>query len=120
MSTETFIWTDELATEWAGYLESKMIYSSIQHIPQILAQWKQSKMPKQERINISRLQVHDNFRGNGNDSFWYQFCSSKYLSISDCNKLSTDIENALNPTTDPHTEQSKSDVLFTTDKITNQ
>lgn len=54
--------------------------------------------PVKERIDISWLQIHDNFKGNGSDSFWYQFCSSKYLSISDCSKLSDKIESALNDT----------------------
>lgn len=52
--------------------------------------------PVKERIDISQLEVHDNFRGNGNDSFWYQFCSSKYLSVYDCSKLCDQIESVLN------------------------
>lgn len=43
-SGDGWVWTDALACEWAGYLESKMVYSSVQHIPQLLAQWKASKI----------------------------------------------------------------------------
>jgi hypothetical protein len=68
---DAFKWTDLLATEWAGYLEQKLKYSSIQHIPQLLIEWKelkQSKHPIPEPEPKERIEVI---------GFWFE-CHSKW------------------------------------------
>jgi len=51
-----------------------------------------------ERIEVSRIGIHDNFMGNKSDSFWYQFCTSKPLNIALFPPIQRTIENVLNDT----------------------
>lgn len=52
--------------------------------------------PVKEKIYVTRLWQHDNFKGNGNDAFWYQFCTSKPIEYINNSKLKQAIENCIN------------------------
>lgn len=73
----------------------------------------EQSLPKEpERIEVSHLWKHDNFKGNGNDSFWYQFCTSKPIEHINNSKIKQAIENVLNdapPQPAPSLQEEKKD-----------
>lgn len=91
----TFKWTDELVKEFLN--EGEPIQNDW---TKEIEKFKQSKLPPlskdKERIEVSHLWQHDNFRGNGNDAFWYQFCTSKPIEHINNSNLKQAIEQALN------------------------
>jgi hypothetical protein len=49
-----------------------------------------------ERVWVGRFRTHDNFKGNGFDSFWYQFCSSQPIPEEWFPLIKQKIESAIN------------------------
>jgi hypothetical protein len=47
--------------------------------------------------SIKHVQPHDNFRGNGIDTFWYQFAASRPLTDDEQYRLEWQIQAALMP-----------------------
>jgi hypothetical protein len=56
-------------------------------------EWFEEKIDK---IVIRHLQQHDRFRGNGGDTFWYQFSASQAFSTDKFPAIERAIENSLN------------------------
>lgn len=77
--------------------KDKLSYKSVENNPDWFKEVLPSDVPVKERVSVNSIGVHDNFKGNGNSTHWYQFCSSKPCLTSDeINKVQQSIESALN------------------------
>lgn len=52
--------------------------------------------PKEERIEVVSLQLHDRFLGNGADTYWYQFSTNRTLNGEKFSLIKKAIEDVLN------------------------
>lgn len=77
--------------------KEKLTYKSVENNPDWFKEVLPSDVPVKERVSVNSIGVHDNFKGNGNGTHWYQFCSSKpCLTSNEINKVQLSIESALN------------------------
>ncbi len=74
---------------------------------------------EEKRIEVSHFNVHDNLKGNGWDSFFYQFCSSKPLQKELSEQICMAIEYVVNdafekitPTPEPQDSKEEPKPLF--------
>jgi hypothetical protein len=50
-----------------------------------------------ETVMVFRMSEHDIFRGNGTDTFWYQFATSRVLDDSEVFRAETAVRSCLQP-----------------------